>query len=492
LDRGFAGGAAQVLVRAALLFSLLSTGFAHTPLFAQALVFEHATVIDATGAAPKKDFTVVVSDGRITAVKPKVDRVAGAIVIDATGKFLIPGLWDMHVHVSTPQISYPLLVANGVTGVREMYSAVPLATLRQWNAAPDTPRIFAPGFIDGPLMLPGGASWPDAMAVSNEGDARAAVRVLSSRGADFLKIYNSIPREAFFALADEARAAGIPLAGHVPEAVSPLEASAAGMRSEEHLNNLLLNASTREEQLRAERVATMYDPKISGEQRLRLLAWPLLAGLVDTYDERKAAAMFSAFVANETWQTPTLTLQDGFIRERDEEFVADPRRRYLPKSWTGNWDPGAIHYLRDQTPAEYEVLHQRMRMLLTRYRKLVGDMHSAGVGLLAGTDTNPLNPVLPGWGLHQELALLVECGLTPLEALQTATLNPARYFGKLNEMGTIEEGKAADLVLLDADPLADIRNTQKIAAVVLRGKYHSRQALDAMLERVAELSAAAR
>ena len=152
----------------------------------------------------------------------------------------------------------------------------------------------------------------------------------------------------------------------------------------------------------------------------------------------------------------------------------------------------AIFYLRDQSPAEYEVLHQRMRMLLTRYRKLIGDMHRAGVGLLAGTDTNPSNPVLPGWGLHQELALLVECGLTPLAALQTATLNPARYFGKLNETGTVEEGKAADLVLLDADPLADIHNTQKIAAVVLRGKYYSRQDLDALLERVAELSATVR
>ena len=448
-------------------------------------------MIDATGAAPKKDFSVAVSDGRIAAVKPRVDRVTGAVVIDATGKFLIPGLWDMHVHVPAPRISYPLFVANGVTGVREMYSAVPLAALRQWSAAPDTPRIVAPGFIDGPLMLPGGATWPDAIAVSTAADARAAVRRLASQGADFLKVYNSIPREAFFALADEARAAGIPFAGHVPEAVSPLEASAAGMRSEEHLNNLLLNASAREEQLRAERVAMMYDPKITGEQRLRLLAWPLPAGLVDTYDERKAAGMFSAFVANGTWQTPTLALQDGFVHERDEEFVGDPRRRYLPKSWTANWDPAAVYYLRDQSPAEYEVLRQRMRMLLTRYRKLVGDMHRAGVGLLAGTDTNPLNPVLPGWGLHRELALLVECGLTPLEALQTATLNPARYFGKRNEMGTIEEGKAADLVLLDADPLADIRNTRKIAAVVLRGKYYSRQALDAMLERAAALSAGA-
>jgi imidazolonepropionase-like amidohydrolase len=144
------------------------------------------------------------------------------------------------------------------------------------------------------------------------------------------------------------------------------------------------------------------------------------------------------------------------------------------------------------SPAEYEVLHQRMRLLLTRYRKLVGDMHRAGVELLAGTDTNPFNPVLPGWGLHEELALLAESGLTPLEALQTATRNPARYFGILNQTGTVEEGKSADMVLLDADPLEDIHNTQKISGVVMRGHYYSRQDLDAMLERVAAISAAVR
>ena len=135
---------------------------------------------------------------------------------------------------------------------------------------------------------------------------------------------------------------------------------------------------------------------------------------------------------------------------------------------------------------------RRMRMLLTRYRKLVGDMHRAGVELLAGTDTNPLNPVLPGWGLHEELALLAESGLTNMQALQTATRNPARYFGILEETGTVEEGKSADLVLLDADPLEDIRNTQRINAVVMRGRYYPRAELDGMLERAAAISAAAR
>ncbi len=445
-------------------------------------------MIDATGAPPKQDFTVVVREGRIVSVQPRVAAISGAVVIDATGKFLIPGLWDMHVHITVPQIIFPLLVANGITGVREMYSGTALATIREWRLLPDAPRMFAPGFIDGPLMT---GTAPDAAAVANAEQARAAVRALAADSADFLKVYNSVPRAAFLALMEEARTMGIPVAGHVPEEVSPLEASAAGMRSEEHLNNILLNASTDEARLREERVAMMYDSKITGAQRLRLLAWPMLAGLVDTYDEKKAAAMFQAFVTNGTWQTPTLAILDGFAHELDEEFVNDPRRRFLPKIWTENWDPRAIYYLRDESPAEYEVLHQRMRMLLTRYRKLVGDMHRAGVEWLAGTDTSPLNPVLPGWGLHQELALLAESGLTNLEALQTATRNPARYFGILEDTGTVEEGKSGDLVLLDADPLDDIRNTQKIRAVVMRGHYYSRADLDGMLDRAAAVSAEA-
>ena len=457
------------------------------PAIAQTLVFQHATVIDATGAPPKKDFTVVVRDGRIVTVKPRAESIDGALVVDATGKYLIPGLWDMHVHITSPEIAFPLLVANGITGIREMYSGIALADVRQWKSRPDAPRMFAPGFVDGPLMG-GGGSWPDAIAVANAEQARLAVHLLKEHGADFLKVYSSVPRDAFLALAEEARAVGIPIAGHVPEEVSPLEASDAGMRSEEHLNNILLAASTNEAQLRAERVATMYDPQITGEQRLRLLAWPLLSGLVDTYDETKAAALFEAFRKNGTWQTPTLAILAGFVHELDDEFVNDPRRRFLPKTWTSNWDPHAIFYLRDLSPPEYEVLHQRMRMLFARYTKLVGDLHRAGVELLAGTDTNPFNPVLPGWGLHQELAPLQESGLTPMEA-QTAR-ESARYFRILSETGTIEEGKSADLVLLDADPLKDIRSTQKISGVVSRGRYYSRHDLDAMFERVAALSAA--
>ncbi len=409
-------------------------------------------------------------------------------MIEAKGKFLIPGLWDMHIHLGPPEIFFPLLVANGITGVREMFTGIPMPAIRGWRARAEVPRIVAPGFLDGPPMLSGGPPAPGAFAVATAEQGREAVHLLAASGVDFLKVYNSIPREAYFAIAAEARALGIPFAGHVPEAVSPAEASDAGQRSQEHLINILLACSTNEEALRAARVSTMLSEQISGEERMRLLAFPRTEGLFDTYSETKAAALFQTFVKNGTWQTPTLVLLEGFARARDDDFIKDPRRKYLPKAWIAEWDPRTTFFLKDLSAADYDALNARVHALLERYEKLVGDMHHAGVEFLAGTDANGRNPVFPGFGLHEELALLVKSGLTPLEALQSATRNAARYFGGA-DFGTIERNKSGDLVLLNADPLADIRNTEKIDSVVMRGRYYSREDLDALLARVAALAA---
>jgi imidazolonepropionase-like amidohydrolase len=237
--------------------------------------------------------------------------------------------------------------------------------------------------------------------------------------------------------------------------MSVAEASDAGQRSQEHLINVLLACSTQEEKLRGERIAVMTTPQLVGEARLRLLAFPKTEGLFDTYSDEKAAALFAKFVSNDTWHTPTLVLLDAFVKRQDLT-----RQQF---------------YMRDLDDAAFAVEMTHIRALLVRYQKLVSDMHRAGVKFLAGTDSSAFTVVLPGAGLHDELALLVESGLTPLEALQAATRNPAIYFGKLAEWGTIEAGKAADLVLLDADPLQDIHNTRKIRAVVLKGKYFEPQ-----------------
>jgi len=413
------------------------------------IVFEHATVIDGTGAAPRKDVTVAIAGGRIISIGQSIQPPATARVIDATGRYLIPGLWDMHVHLDPQGNALQTLVANGITGIREMYTGIPIATLAAWRARPENPRIAIAGFLDGPLLQTSDAT-PDAFAVGTADEARIAVTLLKARGADFLKVYNSLPREAYFEIAKESKRLGIRFAGHVPEAVSPAEASEAGQHSQEHLINILLACSSREEELRAQRIFTMNDPAISPVERALELGFPDPQGLFDTYDDTKAAALFKTFVKNDTWHTPTLALLQGFLADKD-------RARQTV-------------YMKDLSPEAFDGWMARIGALLDRYKKLVGDMHRAGVEFLAGTDTNPSNPVLPGPSLHDELELLVESGFTPMEALQTATRNPARYFGTLKDMGTIETGKLADLVLLDANPLDDIRNTRKISMVVLRGR----------------------
>jgi hypothetical protein len=459
-------------------------------LSAQTIVIKNVTVIDATGAPARKNLSVSIDGDHITAIGKKIKIPRGSTAIDGKGKFLIPGLWDMHVHLSVPEIYFPLLVANGITGVREMFTGIPMPLIQSWrargNVARDVPQIVAPGFIDGPPMLWNGAAPPGAIAVATADDGRFAVDALARSGVDFLKVYNSIPRDAYFALAAEAHAIGIIFAGHVPEAVSPLEASEAGQRSQEHLINILEACSTQEVELRPARVSMMLDRSISGEQRLRDLAFPDSAELDKSYSEEKATLLFRTFVKNGTWQTPTLALLEGFAKMRDEDFIHDPRRKYLLKAWSDAWDPANTFYLKDLTPDAYAQLNARIRTLLARYEKLVGAMHRAGVQFLAGTDANGWNPVYPAFGLHQELALLVESGLTPMEALQSATRNPAMYFGRLDSTGTVEKGKSADLVLLDADPLSDIHNTQKIAGVILRGRYYSRSDLDKLLAAAAD------
>jgi hypothetical protein len=447
------------------------------------IVFEHVTIIDATGAAPHTNVSLLVSGGRIAQIAKKVKAPRGARKVDATGKFLIPGLWDMHVHLGAPDGFFPLLVANGITGIREMYSGVAPSALVPLRSRPDVPQLVVSAFLDGPRMLSNGPPPPGAAAVATAEQARIAVRGLAASGADFLKVYNSLPREAYFAIAQEARAVGIPFVGHVPEEVSPAEASAAGQRSQEHLINILLACSTRESELRAARIQVMNSNAISGQERLRELGFPNPEGLFDTYNEDKCAALFKTFVSNGTWHTPTLVLLAGFAH--GDDFARDPRIASQPHILRDAPHPRQKFYMQDLSPEAYAALEQRIGALLERYKRLVGDMHRAGVEFLAGTDTSVSNPVLIGYGLHEELALLVESGLTPMEALQTATLNPARFFGAQDRMGTIEAGKAADLVLLDADPLQDIRNTQTIRAVVMRGRFFERSDLDEMLKRAA-------
>ncbi len=428
------------------------------------LVLAHVTVIDMTGTPAQPDMTVVITGDRITEIGPSgsVQVLKDAQVIDATGKFLIPGLWDMHVHWLHKDY-LPLFTANGVTGIRLMWGA-PLH--HQWRDEVEQgtlrgPRMaIASTIVDGPEPI-----WPGSVAVKDAAAGRQAVIREKEAGADFIKVYSRLPRDAYFAIADEAKKQGIPFAGHVPGSVTVAEASDAGQRSIEHLTNVLEACSSQEEEIRRKSAEAWLNlpegQKFPARAGLRAISRQLL----DTFSPAKADALFARFAQNHTWQCPTLTVLRNMASIQDPAIHEDPRVKYMPPEMTSWWNPANDFRHQDRTAEDYELARETYRKL----RELIGPMRRAGVEFLAGTDV--LNPYcFPGFSLHDELGLLVEAGLSPMEALQAATFNPARFLGKEKDLGTVEKGKIADLVLLDASPLADIGNSRKIDTVVFGGK----------------------
>ena len=425
----------------------------------------------------------------ITAVQSAARaRVPGnAQAVDATGKFLIPGLWDMHVHWYDDRF-VSLFIANGVTGVRQMWG-MPMHF--DWRERTRSGALVAPRFaiastiVDGPNPV-----WPGSIVVNDAVEARATVRKIKDGGFDFVKVYSQLSRESYLAIADEAKKLGIPFAGHVPSSMTVIEASNAGQRSIEHLTGVLTATSAAEEEVTRQRAEIR---KALGGKPLDTTARAALRQLDErvlaTYDETKASALFATFVRNGTWHSPTLVVLRSMASLDDPAFTSDPRLKYMPPSIRNSWVPKNDFRLSTRTPEDYAAA----RRLFRKQLEVVGAMHRAGVKLIAGTDV--LNPfAFPGFSLHDELALLVEAGLTPVEALKAATLNAADYLGQRNVRGTIESGKSADLVLLDANPLENVANTKRIASVVFDGRLLDRRQLDTMLadaERIANLKSIA-
>lgn len=333
------------------------------PLQAQSpTLLTHVNVVDVSFGGITADVSVSIRSGLIDRISPNLSAPANGTVIDARGKFLIPGLWDMYVHLQEPEASFHALIANGITSVRDMYSGREPSAYNSWRTHPDAVRIAVAGMVAGPE----GPSSPGIVKVDNAEDARLAVQLLSANRADFITLDKGVSRDVYFAVADETRRLGKHFAGPVPDSVTPEEATKAGQLSQEFL---------------------------------------------DRYSNADVQ-LFETFAENGMFVTPLLAQSK-------------------------------------------------------RSSRMVEELRNAGVHLLAGSGIAPL-----GTGFHDELEQLAASGLTPLEALQTATINPAMYFGMLTQVGTIEQGKAADLVLLDANPLDDIRNTRKISAVFVRGKYY--------------------
>jgi imidazolonepropionase-like amidohydrolase len=401
----------------------------------------------------------------------------------------------MHVHFSDPP-SPPLFIANGVTGVRVMwgnpqFGPKPERFHDQWRDAFDRkeqvgPRmVIASNIMDGPHPI-----WPNSLALATPAEGRKAVDDAKAGGADFIKVYSGLSKSVFLAIADESKKVGLPFAGHVPDAMTVVEASDAGMESVEHLTGMLWACSSHEPALmKKEMDLEARIPKAA--ERMKAMATlraeamaTLRAEAMATYDDARCQQVFSKLVANGTWQVPTLTVLNAMATLDDPAHASDPRLDYVSGMMKAFWNPKRDFRTKDRSKDDYD----SYRAMLAEQTRIVGAMNKAGVGLLAGTDE--LNPYcFAGFSLHDELGYLVKAGLSPAEALRAATWSPARYFGWEAKMGTVAEGKVADLVVLDADPLADIANTQKIAAVVKRGTFHDRKDLDALLAQAKSVAA---
>lgn len=439
---------------------LLMTSSAH----AQRLTVENVTVVDVVTGKLVPHRTVVVEGNRIASVGSAGKAMASeAVVVDGKGKFLIPGLWDMHTHVyfgSTAKdgtdVILPLLLVNGVTGVRDMGSDLdPVLHARDEIAAH---HLLGPRMVVAGPMLDGPKSHYKAMiAVVTAEDGRKAVDLLKGRGVDFIKVQSGVPREAYFAIADEAKKQHIEFEGHVPDAIRASEAVAAGQKTFEHLIGIF-EASTPDE-----------DGYIAGKKKLP-------GEMLAAYDPARERTAIALLAKQKVWQCPTLFWERGQWLVDSIDFTKDPDLAYAPKSWVARWPRSAKGIAAEM---DTEPVAQREKFV-EHELGIVRRLHAAGVPFLAGTDAPAGVDLIPGISLHLELQRFVAAGFTPLEALQTATLNPAKFYGREKDFGAVAAGKLADLVLLEKNPLKDIANTRTVVGVVTDGRWVSAEELMAM------------
>ena len=398
------------------------------------VAIQDVAVVDVAASTVHPHMTVLIEGESIKVIggAAAAHIPAGTRIVNGTGKFLIPGLWDMHVHLWYRENQLPSFLAFGVTGVQDMGSDFERTSA--WRAAIESGKAVGPHIVTSGPPVNGAPSDDEklpTLVARTPAEARQAFDQLWEMDVDFIKVLSGLSRDAYFALAEQARHWHIRLEGHIPTSITAWEAIDAHQASLEHLFGVMKSVSNDEEALRFFEQCAIRDIRIS----------------------------------------PTLVLWQRMAHATDDKLAADPRLKYVPESTRKSWAA-----LKDENSEAYK------RQIEGIY-KLVALTTRTKVELLAGTDTG--DPyTIPGATLHDELEQLVAAGLSPHQALAAATIAPARFLGWDEAMGTIETGKLADLVLLDADPLIDIRNTRKIAAVFARGKYHSRKDLDAILNSV--------
>ena len=440
------------------------------------LLIRHATIVDVASGKTIADQAVAVGGDTISAVGPDSSisrRYTAGRSIDAGGKFVMPGLWDMHVHfgggpelIEENKNLLPLYVAYGVTTVRDCAADISPSVL-EWRSAVAEGRLLGPRiFTSGPKLEGYKPIWKGTLEVGTPAEVNAALDRLQAMRVDFVKITdNTLKPDIFLYAVREAKRRGMKTSAHTPYALTIVQAADAGLSSIEHVDYLIKAGSPREAQIGA----TYGAGKLTYGQASD--------AFVDTFDKAYAAGVYRELAKRHIAVTPTLNMGRILAYLDREDHSKDSALAYIGPGLRKTYDwriERAAKATPEQVAArhkEYELSKQVMPMLV-----------AAGIPILAGTDAGYLNSFnYPGEGLHEELERYVESGLTLRQALVSATITGPAFLGHGNRYGSIATGKTADIVILDANPLIDIKATRAIDGVILHGKWLDRAALDALL-----------
>lgn len=466
------------------------------------LAITNVNVIDVVSGVVRPNQNVVIAGDHISQLgaASEVRPPAGAKRIAGDGYYLIPGLWDMHIHLRSdpakPVISLAkengatlkLFLVNGVVGVREMGGDLAESVI-EWRQDIDAGKREGPRIVTAGRKLDGETPhWPGSISVMTPDEGRQAVLQVKRLGADFVKIYfREVDPAVLRAIVEEAHKQQMKVTGHAPINIPADELVKMGVDGLEHVPFLDGGGGPFVTASREQFDAFLKEEEARSKTPLRMGSAESLSRLMRMHDAAAAAELYKAMAQRELFLTPTVTVISKHVEVTEKDFSSDVRKRFLfPAIWM-SWDlkSGVRH------PIAADVL-PIYKELVKRGGENLQAAHKAGVPILAGTDSGAANSyVLPGWSLHEELENLVKDGFTPLEALQTATVNAAKWRGRAESEGVIGENKAADLVMLRANPLQSIGRTREVEAVIARGRYYSRADLDRLLAGVEEECASA-
>ena len=453
------------------------------------IVIQDVTIVDLERGTLLAHKTVVIQNGTIVDVgtaKAAASRPE-ADVVDGHGKFLIPGLWDMHSHITHTDVDFPLYIANGVLGIRSM-GGIQEEVFR-WQLELRDGSLLGPlAFVSGPILdAPNGPVQPASYGVriANAKEARTEVDKLKAQGADFVKVYDGLSRESYFAIAEEAKRVGLPFAGHVPGRVTIMEAVDAGQRSIEHgIEDRAESTAEQELMDRNQKEDFMAEAMKTGNFKL------IPEGIarngntwLKNFSQERADSLYRTLAAKKVYLCPTLGVQRWTAYGDEMASKPDARQRYIDPKTLVYWAPSMNMLTKYRTPAYKDWVKVRYAKHLEQIPRQQG----LGVQLLAGTDlTVPYT--YPGSSVHDEVRLFAEAGLTPLAALQTATTHPVAFFGLQNKLGSVSAGKLAEIVLLDGNPLSDLHSLDQIDAVITHGQVFRKAELQAMMATAAAVA----